>query len=182
MKNSQRLVLTFVDNDRPGLVQQIASVVAEHQGNWLTSRMTQLDGKFAGLVRIDAPESNAAALRSALEAQASQSLIIAIEEIEGDTRENTHSFELDIVGNDRSGIIHEVTRALAEHNLNLVELNSDIARAAMTGAPMFSCMALIEVDEQLDLEILQNQLASIGGELNLDIQFTRAMSNPVRGK
>ena len=37
------LVMTVIGNDRPGLVESVASIVAEHGGNWLESRMSRLD-------------------------------------------------------------------------------------------------------------------------------------------
>ena len=86
------------------------------------------------------------------------------------------------MGNDRPGIIHEVTRALANQQLNVVDLSSDLTRAAMSGMPLFSCIAAIEVAQQLDLDTLQTQLTTIATDLDLDIQFAPATSKPVRGK
>lgn len=182
MTRIRSLILTFVDDDRPGLVEEIANVVTQHKGNWLTSRMTQLDGKFAGLARIDVPDASAAELRTSLQTLAADRFILSIEEIDARARSATDSYELDIIGNDRPGIILEVTRALAQQRLNLVELNSDVTRAAMSGLPLFSCVASIEVAQQLDLDTLQSQLAIIASELDLDIQFAPVTSNPVRGK
>ena len=47
------LVMTIIGPDRPGLVQSLAAVVADHQGNWVESRMSHLAGQFAGILRID---------------------------------------------------------------------------------------------------------------------------------
>lgn len=175
-------ILTFIDDDRPGLVQEIADIVTQHSGNWLTSRMTQLDGKFAGLARIDAPDANAESLCSALQGFAADRFILSIEQIDAQQTPITERYELDIVGNDRPGIIHEVTRALANQQLNVVDLSSDLTRAAMSGMPLFSCIAAIEVAQQLDLDTLQTQLTTIATDLDLDIQFAPATSKPVRGK
>ena len=38
------LVLTFVGDDRPGLVSQISQAVAAHGGTWLESRSARLAG------------------------------------------------------------------------------------------------------------------------------------------
>src|SRR4051812_3506563 len=40
------LVMTIIGPDRPGLVELLASLVAEHGGNWLESRMSHLAGQF----------------------------------------------------------------------------------------------------------------------------------------
>ena len=40
------LVMTVIGKDRTGLVESLASLVAEHGGNWLESRMCRLGGEF----------------------------------------------------------------------------------------------------------------------------------------
>src|SRR5687767_1257520 len=49
------LVMTVIGADRPGLVQMVASRVADHGGNWLESRMCRLGGQFAGILRVEVP-------------------------------------------------------------------------------------------------------------------------------
>lgn len=53
MKN---VVITFVGKDKAGLVDQLAQVVIDHQGNWLGSSMSHLAGQFAGIVQVELPE------------------------------------------------------------------------------------------------------------------------------
>ncbi len=45
-------VLSVLGNDRAGLVEALAEVVAAHGGDWGRSHMAQLGGKFAGLVLV----------------------------------------------------------------------------------------------------------------------------------
>ena len=56
------LVLTILGADRPGLVESIARLVAEHQGNWLESRMAHLAGQFAGILRVEVDAAQAESL------------------------------------------------------------------------------------------------------------------------
>jgi len=49
------LVMTIIGRDRPGLVDSVATRVAEHGGNWLESRMSRLGGHFAGILRVEIP-------------------------------------------------------------------------------------------------------------------------------
>ena len=49
------LIMTIIGADRPGLVQLVASRVADHGGNWLESRMCHLGGQFAGIARVEMP-------------------------------------------------------------------------------------------------------------------------------
>src|SRR5438876_10539046 len=46
------LVMTVIGQDRPGLVDSVAGIVADQGGNWLESRMSRLGGQFAGILRV----------------------------------------------------------------------------------------------------------------------------------
>ena len=63
---SLSLVLTVIGDDRPGIVEQIATAISEHNGNWLESSMSHLAGKFAGIVCVSIPDSQLDAVKSAL--------------------------------------------------------------------------------------------------------------------
>ncbi|HRP97915.1 MAG TPA: ACT domain-containing protein, partial [Rhodocyclaceae bacterium] len=63
---AQFLVLTVIGDDRPGLVEEISTLLTEHGASWLDSSMARLAGKFAGVLTVSVPEANEAALRDAL--------------------------------------------------------------------------------------------------------------------
>ena len=52
----KELVVTFVGDDRPGIVQEMSQRVTARDGNWLESQMTRLAGKFAGVARVSVDE------------------------------------------------------------------------------------------------------------------------------
>ena len=60
------LVLTFVGDDRPGLVNAISEKVAACGATWLESRSARLAGKFAGVLLVSAPDETLAALKLSL--------------------------------------------------------------------------------------------------------------------
>ena len=60
------LVLTLIGDDRAGLVNAVAEVVARHGGNWERSQMAELAGKFAGIVLVTVPDDSVDALVSAV--------------------------------------------------------------------------------------------------------------------
>jgi glycine cleavage system regulatory protein len=165
-------ILTFIGDDQPGFVESIAEVISNWQGNWLESRMSQLEGKFAGLARIGVGSENVEQLKLALfnlsENKFTLSIEDAIESVTGDLQQ----YRLNILGHDRPGIVHEVTRTLASHHINLLEMTSNISAAAMTGIPMFSADVTVEINNQADIEVIDNQLSDIATELGLDIMLS----------
>jgi len=162
-------ILSFIGDDRPGFVHEITEVVSRCEGNWLESRMIRLGGKFAGLARVSAASEQAAVLESELSSLAQGRFSLIIKAAETHASLETKQYTLDILGNDRPGILNEITRALVEHGINLIEVSSSVAPAAMSGVPMFSCSANIEVEPSLSMVVVDEQLSEIADELAIDI-------------
>ena len=117
------LVMTVIGQDRPGLVESVAALVAEHGGNWLESRMSRLGGQFAGILRVEVPGENEPALVAALKKLESRGLTVVVhpdqpKPLPASARQSV----LDIVGQDRPGIVREISHALASFGVNVEEL------------------------------------------------------------
>jgi len=61
------LVLTIIGDDRPGLVESLGQTVAKNSGNWLESSMSQVVGKYAGILRVSVADELVDNLISELE-------------------------------------------------------------------------------------------------------------------
>ena len=113
------LILTVIGPDRPGLVRALAEAVAAHGGSWLESRMARLAGQFAGIALVDAPESLLADLQ-ALEGQGLRILVQSGAEQPAATAREPR-LALEVVGNDRPGIVRDITRILWDCGVNIEE-------------------------------------------------------------
>src|SRR4030095_2903304 len=114
------LVMTVIGVDRPGLVQMVATRVADHGGNWLESRMCRLGGEFAGILRVHVPEENRAALEQALAKVNGLSIVLQPDGATPPATEPRFAF-LEVVGPDRPGIVREISHALAAQGVNVEE-------------------------------------------------------------
>ncbi len=166
------LVLTLIGDDRPGLVEQLSQVVASNSGNWLESSMSHLAGKFAGILRVSVPDGNTEKLVRELESL-SDSLRLVIEKGSGEKRnDSSQSLSLNLIGNDRPGIIREISAALAKQRVNVEELNSECTIAPMSGETLFNAEVRLMVPSGLDLDALRKELEQIADDLIVDIQFS----------
>src|SRR5215475_13488672 len=95
------LVMTVIGEDRPGLVESVAGVVAEHGGNWLESRMSRLGGQFAGIVHVKVPAEKEKPLAKALKALDARGLTVVVHTDERPVTAARHTNILEIVGQDR---------------------------------------------------------------------------------
>ena len=146
------LVLTLIGDDKPGLVESVAAVVAEHDGNWIESRMTKLAGKFAGVLRVNVAGDSLEAMTQALEQLSEQDLDISIETSGESAPPATRMVTMELLGHDRPGIVREVAHALASRGINVLDLSTEVASAAMSGEEMFRAHADLDVPESTDLD------------------------------
>ena len=134
------LVMTVIGKDRTGLVESVARLVAEHEGNWLESRMCRLGGEFAGLLRVHVPAERRPALENALSRLTDLTVVVHSDE-SAQSPEKPQFAALEVVGQDRPGIVREITHALAARGVNVEELATECISAPMSGEPLFQARA-----------------------------------------
>ena len=173
------LVMTLIGSDHPGLVDALATTVVEHGGNWLESRMSRLAGKFAGILRVTVPEARAAALRDALGQLESHGLHVVIERTPGEADAPiTRDLKLELVGRDHPGIVRGISHALAGRGVNIEELETGTASAAMSGETLFRAAVRLGLPSSLDVEELRHTLEDVAGDLMVDIELDEAAPPP----
>ena len=164
------LVLTVLGEDRPGLVESLASIIAAYDGNWLESRMAQLAGQFAGILRTSVPDANAASLINALQGLAVHGLQVVVARSSTDEpAQNFRWLTLDLVGNDHLGIIRDLARTLAQRGINIEELKTECTSAPMTGGILFKATARLRVPLDVAVTELQVTLEQLAHDLMVNI-------------
>jgi glycine cleavage system regulatory protein len=162
--------MTIIGKDRTGLVESVASLVAEHEGNWLESRMCRLGGEFAGILRIELPAENQSALAYDLESLQSQGVSINVYcDVAGVPAGAKNLITLEIMGQDHPGIIREITRALASQGVNVEELSSECISAPMSGEPLFKAQAQLQIPPNCQIAGLRKELEEIASDLMVDM-------------
>ena len=165
------LVLTIIGDDRPGLVESLAQTVAENSGNWLESSMSQMAGKFAGILRVSVADELADKLISELE-KMPDSLKLVIEKAKlDDSLVEPRTMNLSLVGNDRPGIVRDISHVLAGQSVNVEELNTVCSAATMSGETLFNAKAVVKVPVELDLDELQLELERLADDLIVEIKL-----------
>jgi glycine cleavage system regulatory protein len=163
------LVMTVIGPDRTGLVESIAKLVAEHSGNWLESRMCRLGGEFAGIVRVAVPQAQQPVLEAALGKLAGLTIVV-----HGDgpplSTGRAVLVALEVVGQDRPGIVRELTRALSAQGINVEELATECVSAPMSGEALFQAKAKLLVPATITIEKLRQTLESGLAGLTLELE------------
>jgi glycine cleavage system regulatory protein len=165
------LILTVIGPDRPGIVRSLAQTVAAHGGSWLESKMGRLAGQFAGIVLVEAPLS----LLADLQALESEGLRIVVHQPGplGETVSNAPSGErlaVEVVGNDRPGIVRDVARVLAEHGVNIEELTTGVVSGSFSGETLFRATVFVRAPDAASVAAIRAGLEFLSNEMMVDIQ------------
>ena len=165
-----QLVITVVGADRPGIVESLARVVADHEGNWLSSSMSNLAGQFAGIIEVAVAEERRDTLAGAIGALEGLQVHSVVGGASTETGEAPLA-ELEVVGVDQPGIVRRVTEVLKEGGVNLLQFASWTEPAPNSGDELFRAVAEFEMPGDEALKALKEKLETLAEDLAVDIEL-----------
>jgi len=166
------IVLTIIADDQPGIIKTVSEVLYQHDGSWSESSMSSLAGKFAGILLASVPSEKAIACVQQLEAlEASGIRVIAHVSEEPPATKETREYLLNLVGNNRRGIVHDITSILTNHDVNVKKLETFGESASMGGGNLFKASAQLVVPLSADIDVSVHELEEMANELMVDIRL-----------
>ncbi|GAA1062003.1 glycine cleavage system protein R [Agromyces bracchium] len=167
-----RLVLTVIGDDRAGLVGALADVIGEHGGNWEQSQMAELAGQFAGIVVVEVPAEQEAALRAALDGLDGLMEVSAHPGLEPKAEVEASAWtplRIDLIGNDHPGIVRDISAVLARHGLSIETITTGQRDAPMAGGRLFEAHLVVRVPPGGDPADVRDDLERVASELFVDL-------------
>ena len=175
---SKKYILTAFSQDRPGIVADISQVIYENACNLENSAMINLGGEFA-VILLFSP------LSAGAETKLEEKLSMECRRLEREkgitafirpVSPEKRTFKADIQtkniyleGLDQAGIVYKVSRFLAENNINISTLNSEMKLSPESGGTIYSLTLSIEIPAEISLQTVADGLSQIGDQLNVDI-------------
>lgn len=171
MAGPVRIVLSVTGSDRPGLTAALSEAVLAAGGNWAEGHLSRLGGLYVGSVLVELDSGNLAQLEEQVRAIDESGLTVAINPAgaEPDAAKSVLLFEL--VGQDRPGIIREVSAILARLGANIESLSSHEEMGAWGGERLFRAEVYVTLPEGLTPEKAQEALEEISSEIMVDFTF-----------
>ena len=163
------LVLTVIADDREGIVEQISQTIIQHGGNWMESSMARLAGKFAGILMVEVEPAQHADLEQALAALSAHGIKIIVEQSAPSQEKDTDVSCIEIVANDRPGIVGEISTLLASHNVSLISLETFCESTPMSAGMMFYAHTYLQLPEGMTGDQLTAILESLSDDLMVEI-------------
>jgi glycine cleavage system regulatory protein len=168
------MVLSVVGSDRPGLTQALAAAVVSAGGNWLQSHLSQLGGLYVGSVLValqaDGVETLRAAVRT-VDAHGLEVRLVAAVPTPGAAGEDFH---FGLVGQDRPGIVSQVTEVLSRLGANIETFETWVSDEPYSGIALFHMETGLRLPPGLQAADVQAALEAISAEIMVDISLTPA--------
>lgn len=164
----KRLILTLVGKDEECMIEDVANAIANHNGNWTVSKLSHLGGYLAGILQIEIEDSDIPYLTAEL--AKITTLDIHVQEADETKEPAEQRIQLVISGNDRPGIVKELTTLVKTKGANLVHFESRKQNAVNWDIPLFHAVATIEVPDNVSRDEMVSALESLSPTVVVDIE------------
>jgi glycine cleavage system transcriptional repressor len=173
----KKILITVSGKDKPGIIAKVSGLLFARGCNLEDISMTLLEGRFAMMMTacLPSPECSVRVLQGLeLLKSAPWSLDCHLTELKGKIScgkkhaKGSLPYIITAFGKDRTGIVYEVSRALAGMRVNITDLDSRIlGKGSKTTYAM-----LLEVDapNKVVLAKLKTLLSKVSRKLKIEIQ------------
>jgi glycine cleavage system transcriptional repressor len=162
------IAVTVLGDDRPGIVADVTGALADLHGNLEDSTMTLLRGHFA-MVLLVHTGAGAEAVEAALHPLAADGSLVINARVLGEPSHSEiqgPSYALRVHGADRPGIVATITRVVARHGANIVDLGTRLVEG------LYVMVAELQLSEEGTAAGLAADLQGAAGELGVDVHLS----------
>lgn len=166
------VVISFIADDKPGLVNLISTTISQHGGNWLESSLSHLAGKFSGVIVAQAPATGSDEMIDALHALKEKGIRVTAEAASSNNGDVEYqAVTLELVGHDKPGIVRDISNTLSQMGVNLAKLSTDLEPGSMSSELLFRARGVLQVPVTVDLNDLKEAIEELASDLMVDIEI-----------
>lgn len=168
------VAISIVGRDRPGIVAALSEAMLEHRANIEDSRMTILRGHLAMTLVVQVPDdADLDALRTSLDgvrtALGLESLSLTeVEDVDPAASSSEPSHVVSVYGVDHPGIVHAVSRALADNGWNIIDLATRLAGEG-EAEPLYAMVLEVAAASEAGAADLDRALRPVGDAEGVEI-------------
>jgi glycine cleavage system regulatory protein len=162
------LVLTIIGRDRAGVVASLADVVRFHEGNWKRSELAEIAGTFAGVVVVEVGDDRVDELLTNLLVLRDQGVHVTAQQVEEPlVAPDALEVRLRLTGDDRPGVVHEISTAISAHGINISRLGTVTDLLGEGGGTRFEITAQLAVPVGADLDAALDSMGAVAVRLGI---------------
>ncbi|MEP1124786.1 MAG: ACT domain-containing protein [Ilumatobacter sp.] len=156
------LVLTIIGRDRAGVVSSLADVVQFHDGNWKRSELAEIAGTFAGVVVVEVGDDRVDELLTNLLVLREQGLHVTAQQVEEPTATpGADEVRLRLTGDDRPGVVHEISSALTALGVSISRLGTVTDLPGEGDTRRFEITVRLAVPVGADIDAVLDAIGSV---------------------
>lgn len=163
--------LTVVGVDMPGILAAVSKVLLEAGCNIEDSSMTLVRGEFAMIMVVTAPEDRGPeALRETIISEAPDVTVFirpVTEEQLASSLPKGKEFVVSVYGGDKPGIVHRVSKALAEQGVNITDLKTKVI--GDRERPVYVMVLEVDIPPDLEPEDVETELKTVAARLSVNL-------------
>lgn len=164
----KKLVLTVIGQDKTGLVQSLSNILVNNHASWLASNLSHLSGYFAGVVEVEVPETHLTDLTSALTDV--DGLRVEIHDAVTHDALSSQEIEFVITGNDRKGIVQELSEIIHHKGASIAHFTSSRQSAPNWGGGLFHAVARVCLPMGMSPDVIAEALEELASDIVVDLE------------
>jgi glycine cleavage system transcriptional repressor len=165
-QEGQKLVISIMAKDRPGIVAEATGAISALSGNLADLRESVLCGYFTMILIAQFPASlSQEKVQNSLQ-EATQSEVSVLpfqEEILGQNLPEEQIYILSSAGRDRAGLVAQVTGFCAERGVNILDLASHVE------ADRYTMMLQLNLSALSSIDLFKQDLEQLAQETGLEL-------------
>ena len=166
------LIISALGFDRPGIVSELTGIITNHGGNIEDSHMTRLGSDFSIIMLVKVDPEWEESLIVAL--QAIKELSITTKATDANIAITAENLQISLNGADNEGIVNVLSQYLTEKSMNILDMETHISHAPITGTPLFNLMAITSISKDIGVEEIESDLTLIGQKLGVEISVNQS--------
>ena len=173
----QKYIMTASGKDRPGIVADVSGIIFENGCNLEDSRMGLLADEFSLILLLSGQgeklEENLQRDIRRLEREKGISVFIRpLDYHLSEYRKNGSVHTIRVEGMDQGGIVHTISKFLAQNSININTLTTRARLTPESGSILYTMKIRAAFPKGVDADVIAEGLDRIGNELNVDIELS----------
>lgn len=173
----KRYIMTAFGKDRVGIVADLTGLLFENGCNLEETTMTRLSDEFVLVLLFSGSENGfeerlSTACRR-LEIEKGITAFFRPDEKEKAVQQKPYTAHtLRVEGIDQAGMVFRVSRYLADNNINIATLDSEVGFSPESGTAIYKMTLNVQIPEGISFDTIKEGMAAIGNNLNVDIVWS----------
>ena len=166
---NHHLTLTILGNNAKNIPEKISKAVRDLGGDITECRLSKMDDVLSGMLTVQGGWDAIAKIEAQIPRLESE-LKLRIHSMRTETQKAAAAlpYGIDIVSSCRPGLVHEISRFMAEHDVEIHDLYATTHQPAQTATPMITLHMSVNVPAALSIAALRGEFMDFCDSLNLD--------------